>query len=114
VTREPYGYRLLFGHRRRDAAIIAGLEQVPCLLLPSSDDEEAVLPQVIENMQRLELNDMEKSRALAILVERLHASGLAQGEALAELAKMLGLSPPDTALSASGDPAGRGSGAHRR
>ena len=92
VTRDPTGYRLVYGHRRRDAAIIAGLVRVPCILLDDLSEEEAVIPQVLENLQRLELNDMDKSQAFGLLLDRLTHQGLAQSEALDSMARTLGLS----------------------
>lgn len=92
VTRDQYGYRLVYGHRRRDAAIIAGLREVPCILLEAVSEDEAVVPQVLENLQRLDLNDMDKSNAFGILLNRLTAEGLSQGDALDSLAHTLGLS----------------------
>lgn len=92
VTRDPAGYRLVYGHRRRDAAIIAGLVRVPCILLDDLSEEEAVVPQVLENLQRLELNDMDKSHAFSLLLDRLTHQGLAQSEALDSMARTLGLS----------------------
>jgi ParB family transcriptional regulator, chromosome partitioning protein len=92
VTQEAAGYRLVYGHRRRDAAIIAGLERVPCILLDDLSEEEAVIPQVLENLQRLELNDMDKSQAFGLLLDRLTHQGLSQGEALDSMARTLGLS----------------------
>ncbi|MHB1357312.1 MAG: ParB/RepB/Spo0J family partition protein [Anaerolineae bacterium] len=92
VTRDPAGYRLVYGHRRRDAAIIAGLVRVPCILLDDLSEEEAVIPQVLENLQRLELNDMDKSQAFGLLLDRLTHQGMAQSEALDSMARTLGLS----------------------
>ncbi len=45
VVREGDGYRVVYGHRRRDAAIVVGLERVPCLLLDEMDEEEVVVRQ---------------------------------------------------------------------
>ncbi|MFH1086192.1 MAG: ParB/RepB/Spo0J family partition protein, partial [Chloroflexota bacterium] len=92
VTREGDGYRVVYGNRRRDAAIVVGLDRVPCLILDDVPDEDAVVQQVLENLQRLDLNDMDKSRAFEQLVARALEGGATQSEALDGLARSLGLS----------------------
>ncbi len=59
-------YRVVYGNRRRAAAIQLGLTKVPCVLL-ESDDVSLVVQQLIENVQRQDLNDMEQARAFARL-----------------------------------------------
>ncbi len=59
-------YRVVYGNRRRAAALELGLEKVPCILLDAAD-EDMLLRQLIENVQRLDLNDMEQARAYARL-----------------------------------------------
>lgn len=63
-------YRVVYGNRRRAAALHLGLERVPCILL-AADDPDLLLRQLTENVQREELNDMEKARAFARLRARL-------------------------------------------
>lgn len=59
-------YRVVYGNRRREAALQLGLEKVPCILL-DSEQTHLVLQQLIENVQRQDLNDMEQARAFARL-----------------------------------------------
>jgi ParB family chromosome partitioning protein len=59
-------YRVVYGGRRRAAAIELGLAQVPCIVL-DADDPNLMLRQLIENVQRQDLNDMEQARAYARL-----------------------------------------------
>ncbi|MFP4437156.1 MAG: ParB/RepB/Spo0J family partition protein [Chloroflexaceae bacterium] len=59
-------YRVVYGNRRREAAVLLGLEKVPCILL-DSEQTHLVLQQLIENVQRQALNDMEQARAFARL-----------------------------------------------
>ncbi len=92
VTREDGGYRVVYGNRRRDAAIVVGLDRVPCIEVGPVDDGQRLVQQVLENLQRLDLNDMDKARAFQSLIDRLVAEGPAQQEALDRLARMLGLS----------------------
>jgi ParB family transcriptional regulator, chromosome partitioning protein len=62
-------YQVVYGNRRRAAALHLGLERVPCILL-EEDESGRLLQQLTENVQRADLNDLEKARAFA----RLRAS----------------------------------------
>lgn len=67
VVSVGYGrYRVVYGNRRRAAALDLGLEKVPCIVL-DVDDPSLLLRQLTENVQREDLNDMEQARALARL-----------------------------------------------
>lgn len=63
-------FRVVYGNRRREAAIQLGMEKVPCIIL-DAEDKDLLLRQLIENVQRQELNDLEKSRAFARLRSRI-------------------------------------------
>jgi ParB family chromosome partitioning protein len=72
-------YRVVYGNRRREAALQLGLDRVPCILLDA--DDPALLPrQLVENIQREELNDMEQARAFARLRSHLAATRDISGE----------------------------------
>jgi ParB family chromosome partitioning protein len=92
VMREGDAYRIVYGNRRRDAAIVVGLDRVPCLVLDDVDAQSAVVQQVLENLQRLDLNDLDKSRAFEGLLAHMAERGTGQGEALDAMARTLGLS----------------------
>jgi len=92
VAHEGDGYRVVYGNRRRDAAVVVGLDRVPCMVIEDVDDEGVLVQQVLENLQRLDLNDLEKSRAFEHLLARLTEQGLPQSEALESMARSLGLS----------------------
>ena len=66
---------MVYGNRRRAAAILAGLPAVPCLPLPQQDGPDPLVAQLLENMQRRDLNDMEKAEGLARLRRFLAAGG---------------------------------------
>ena len=63
-------YRVVYGNRRREAALRLGLERVPCIIL-DADDPQTLIQQLTENVQRQDLNDLEKARAFARLREQL-------------------------------------------
>ncbi len=66
-------YRVVYGGRRRAAALQLGLSKVPCIVL-DSDDPDLLLRQLIENVQRQDLNDIEQARAFARLREHIVAT----------------------------------------
>ncbi len=72
-------YRIVYGNRRRAAALKLGLERVPCVLL-DADDPHTLIQQLTENIQRQDLNDLEKARAFARLREQLSADGKSHAE----------------------------------
>lgn len=78
VRRTEAGYELVSGERRLRAAQMAGLTQVPCLVV-SVDPTQSSLLALIENVQRRDLDFWEEAQAIQALLE---ATGLSQ-EALA-------------------------------
>ncbi len=87
-------YRVVYGNRRRLAALKLDLEKVPCILL-GADDPRTLIQQLTENLQRRDLNDLEKALAFARLRDQQAASrGIIEDSALDEAtARAVGLSP---------------------
>lgn len=85
-------YRIIYGNRRREAAMQLGLERVPCILL-DAEDPNLLVRQLVENVQRQELNDMEQARAFARLRSHIaNAHGLrGEGELDDATGKEMGL-----------------------
>lgn len=83
VRRKGGSYELVAGERRLRAAKMAGLREVPCLLL-RSDEEESSLLALIENLQRRDLHYFEEAAAIAGLIS---AYGLSQEQAAEKLGK---------------------------
>lgn len=83
VRRGENGWELIAGERRLRAAILAGLEYVPCLAV-EADDHRSTLLALVENIQRQDLDFWEEALAL----ERLIALyGLSQSEAARRIGK---------------------------
>lgn len=61
-------FEIVAGERRYRAAQMAGLREVPCILLSCSEEESAELA-MIENIQRRDLNPFEEATAIASLME---------------------------------------------
>jgi len=77
-------FELIAGERRLRAAKLAGLKEVPCLLIEADDRRSAELA-LTENLQREDLNLFEQAGAIASLID---IYGLTQAEA----ARSLGMS----------------------
>ncbi len=76
-------YEIISGERRTRAAKIAGLTEVPCIIMEADDRQSAVLA-LIENIQRKDLSYFEE----ALGIERLISYyGLTQEEAARRLGK---------------------------
>ena len=76
VRPRPDGYELVAGERRLRAARMAGLSEVPCIVM-ELDLEEASFIALVENLQRNDLDFLEESRGIAQLIRLF---GLSQEE----------------------------------
>lgn len=79
-TRNAGGYEILSGHRRRHAALLAGIKQVPVIIKECSDDE-AVMTMVDSNLQRETLLPSEKAYAYRMKTEAMKHQGIKGAEA---------------------------------
>lgn len=72
VTEQTDGsYRLIAGERRFRAAKLAGLSRVPVIVRRASAEEQLELA-LIENIQRQDLNPMERAKAYRRLMDEFH------------------------------------------
>ncbi len=76
-------YELVAGERRLRAAKLAGLREVPCILLDISM-EDAGLIALVENLQRKDLDFVEEAEGLRQLIDRF---GMSQEEAARRIGK---------------------------
>ena len=83
VRRGPEGWELIAGERRLRAALLAGLERVPCVERDAGEDESALLA-LVENLQRQDLHYFEEAAAIAAY---LRQTGLTQEETAAQLGR---------------------------
>lgn len=83
VRKLSKGYELISGERRLRAARMAGLQEVPCILV-SVDSEGSSLLALVENLQRRDLDFVEEAAALARLIQTY---GLSQEEAARRIGK---------------------------
>jgi len=83
VRKTSQGYELICGERRLRAARAVGLEKVPVMIKEASDAESLGLA-LIENVQRENLNPIERARAYKKLIDQF---GLSQEELAETLGK---------------------------
>ena len=74
VRRTAAGWELVAGERRLRAAVLAGLETVPCLEA-EVDGRASALLALVENLQRKDLHYLEEAEAIAAFRERYEPVG---------------------------------------
>lgn len=85
VVRESGGgfYQIIAGERRWRASKMAGLEEIPAIIM-QADELKAAQLSIIENVQREDLNPFEEAQAYYSLMQRF---GLTQEEVSAQVGK---------------------------
>ena len=78
-------YQIIAGERRWRAARLAGLQEVPVIVI-EADDRKAAELAMIENLQREDLNPMEEAAGFQSLIESYH---MTQEEAAQRVGKSL-------------------------
>ena len=68
VRRVGTSYELIAGERRLRAAQLAGLTEIPCIVM-SMDDRESAMTAMVENLQRQDLDFLEEATGIARLME---------------------------------------------
>jgi ParB family chromosome partitioning protein len=101
VKQSDSGFTIIAGERRLRAARIAGLKEVPVVLMDEVDEPRMLELALVENLQREDLNPLEAAEAYHTLIERC---GLTQNElavrvgksrtAVANILRLLGLPEP--------------------
>ena len=84
VRRIGTGYELIAGERRLRAAQLAGLSEIPCIVM-NMDDKESGLAAMVENLQRQDLDFVEEARGISCLMSNWSMSQ-------EQIARMLGKS----------------------
>ena len=84
VRRLPTGgYELVAGERRLRAARVAGLNDVPCLVIAADNDDSSAIA-LVENLQRRDLDFFEEAQGFRRLIDQY---GLTQEEAARKVGK---------------------------
>ena len=69
VRRAGVNYELIAGERRLRAAQMAGLTEIPCIVM-TMDEKESSLAAMVENLQRQDLDFIEEAMGIARLMEQ--------------------------------------------
>lgn len=80
-------FLLVAGHRRHAAIVALGWETTPVDEIVDLDEDEAFEIQLLENVQRVQLEPMQAARGLRLLMKRR------EGASAAAVARSIGLSP---------------------
>ena len=68
VRRVGSHYELIAGERRLRAGIMAGLTEIPCIVM-HMDDKESGLTALVENLQRQDLDYIEEARGICTVMD---------------------------------------------
>ena len=79
----PAGYTIIIGHRRFNAAKIAGLTELPCVVVAMTEKEQ-IGTMLTENMQRSDLTLYEEAKGFQMMINL--------GSTVADVAQMAGFS----------------------
>lgn len=94
VRRDGKGFTVIYGNRRREAALLAGLPEVPCLIVDDSAEGDGTVRQLLENVQRQQLNDLDQARAFRRLLDdaRRQQPGASDGALYEHVGQLVGMS----------------------
>ena len=67
VRRVGNSYQLISGERRLRAGMLAGLTEVPCIVMNMSDQESGMVA-LVENLQRQDLDFVEEAQGISLLM----------------------------------------------
>ena len=74
--------RIVIGHRRAAAAKLAGLTEVPCVVIEDMSEQEQVATMLLENIQRSDLTITEQAEGFQMMID--------MGNSVAEVSKKTG------------------------
>lgn len=77
-------YQLVAGHRRTEAAKLAGLSHIPALLRQDPTEEQQAEWALVENIQRQDLNPLERARAYRSYLQKFGLTHAQAAERLGE------------------------------
>jgi len=84
VKKSGQDYILIAGERRFRAARLAGLENIPAIIVDEKDESQMLQMALVENLQREDLNAMEAAEAFRRLMDE---AGLTQNQLASRIGK---------------------------
>jgi ParB family chromosome partitioning protein len=81
---QPARYQLIAGHRRTEAAKLAGLTTIPAIVRKDTTDERQAEWALVENIQREDLNAIERAKAYRAYVDTFSLTQSQAAERLGE------------------------------
>ena len=69
VRRIGTSYELVAGERRLRAGIMAGLTEIPCIIV-NMDDKESGITALVENLQRQDLDFIDEARGICLVMDQ--------------------------------------------
>ena len=73
VRRAGISYELIAGERRLRAAVMAGITEIPCIVM-TMDQRESALAALVENLQRRDLDFIEEAQGISLLMDQFALS----------------------------------------
>ena len=73
VRRIGTSYELIAGERRLRAGVLAGLTEIPCIVM-NMDDKESGMTALVENLQRQDLDFIEEARGISLVMDQWNLS----------------------------------------
>jgi len=73
VAKTPAGYQIIAGERRWRSAKIVGLQTVP-VIIKETTPQGMLEMAIVENVQRIDLNALERARAFQRLIDEFNLS----------------------------------------
>lgn len=83
VAKTPAGYQIIAGERRWRAAKLAGLAKVPCIVRETTPQGMLEMA-LVENVQRVDLNPIERAQAYKRLIEEFGLTATEIGQRVAK------------------------------
>jgi ParB family chromosome partitioning protein len=81
---DPVNYTVIIGHRRLEAARLAGITEVPCVIAENMSEKKQLATMLVENIQRSELTPVEQAQGFQLMLD--------MGETANSIAKLTGFS----------------------
>ena len=94
VRRVGTAYELIAGERRLRAGVLAGLTELPCIVM-NMDDKESGMTALVENLQRQDLDFVEEARGISQVMGQWNLSQEQVARLLGKIRYVIHICPDD-------------------